>query len=235
MKLNPSGWLSPERGVILCSTLGTTPLDPRGIHGVVWHWTGGPCLGPGFETALADEISRGTPRASWHFLVAKNGRVLQSVPTTKGAWHVGRPGLVGGQPVKLDTGQNEWRVQSGEMFANINKATIGIELANSGVLTQVGNSFRCDGFPGSPYALPVSRAVHHSGSWFDDFPPAQIKSATELLRAIVDRHKLSPAACSAGHLMYDPTRKLDPGPLWLERYLPQVLEAVFGETRPTPG
>jgi len=230
VKLNSNGWLSPQRGVVLCSTLGTTELDPKGIQGVVWHWTGGPCLGPAYEIALADEISRGTPRASWHFLIAKNGTVLQSVPTTKGAWHVGRPGYVGGPMVKLETGG--WRVQTGEFHPNINRATIGIELANAGVLKQVGTTFRCEGYQAP---IPPSRAVRFGDEWFDEYTPAQLKAAAELLRAIVDHHKLSPAACTAGHLAYHPTVKRDPGPLWIERHLPEVLESVFGEGRPSAG
>lgn len=226
MRLRQDGWLEEGGGVRHIPSPRTCALE-HGPEAVVWHWTGGPALGPAYAPALAQEIAtfdRDKDRpASWHFLVAKDGRVFQSVPTLLGSWHVGMPGYVGGEPHRLNTGG--WRVQSGRFVPNANSATIGIELENSGRLTVVDHGVRCEGYPHHP--IPVERAVHHRDGWFDEFPAAQVAAATELLRALVEHHGLSRSASSAGHCMYDPAHREDPGPLWLERHLPLILDAVF--------
>lgn len=220
--LGLDGWLrSDELGafpkVLIRPSPRSSPLAP-GVLGLVWHWTGGPCLGPAYAEALAAEISTWNGRSgqravSWHFLVTKNGRILQSIPTTKGAWHVGRPGSIGG--IRL---------------ANVNSGTIGIELENAGRLTMLSGarSARCEGYPDKP--IPVSRAVPYgpdAGAWFDEFPEPQVRAATELARVLAKAFKLEREACAYGHSQLDLGRKTDPGPLWLERHLPRVLDDVF--------
>lgn len=221
--LGTDGWLRQDDAdafpkVLLRPSTRTCPLQP-GVRGLVWHWTGGPCLGPAYAEALAAEISTWNPAAvaravSWHFLVTKNGRIIQSVPATKGAWHVGRPGVVGGVRV-----------------ANVNAVTLGIELENAGKLTVGETDARCEGYPDKP--IPLSRALPWGDApdgWFDEFPPAQVLAATALTKVLATAFRLDRAACSSGHVTYDRGRKIDPGPVWLERHLPKLLDEVFTPT-----
>lgn len=209
----PNGWLEPVPQVHIVPSPRTTPLERGAPEGVVWHWTGGPALGPAYAAALAQEIATYDPAkdraASWHFLVAKDGRVFQSVATSRGSWHVGVGGVI-----------------AGHSRANINHSTVGIELENSGFLAVVDHGYRCEGYPATP--IPVERGVRIAdGVFVDEFPPAQVAAAAELLRALVEHHGLAREVCAYGHAQFDPPRRRDPGPLWIQQHLPRVLDAVF--------
>jgi N-acetyl-anhydromuramyl-L-alanine amidase AmpD len=212
----------------------------------VWHWTAGPARGSAFARALAESIrsfNRATDRAaSWHVLLAKDGRIFQSIPFDRGSWHVGRPGRIGGKPVRLlaDGNGPVWDATAwtGRLFANINQATVGIELENSGRLLEQNGRFYCWPFwhdPDHPdtgvdptLEIPSDRAVLIGDTWYDDFPQPQRDMATKVLRALVQRYAWSRDVAQYGHLMFDPARKEDPGPAWLGRYLPDILDRVFG-------
>ncbi len=247
MRFGSDGWLEVTTGglppVLRVPSVRTTPLaaDLKGPLGVVWHWTGGVCRGDGAARWLADSIrtfNRAKDRpASWHVLIAKDGRIFQSVPLLMGAWHVGRPGRIGGKPAPV-SGQWDPMAWPGRLFANINAATFGVELENSGRLEKVGDKFYCWPFwldPDRPAAGPdpkleveAARAVLHGAQWFDGFPQAQEDAATRLLQALALSQKWSRDVSQYGHRMFDPSRKEDPGPVWLETVLPRVLDKVFG-------
>jgi len=260
MLIGPDGW-AVENAEGLPSLLRVPSVrsclfaaELRAPLGLVWHWTGGPALGPAFATALAEEI-RGFDRvkdraASWHFLVAKNGRIFQSIQTDRGAWHVGRPGRIGGKPemvqvhadpiTGLPSGEPIWDAMAwpGRLFANINAATIGVELENSGRLEKVGERFYCWPFwlnPDKPESgvdpkleVPADRAKLVGATWYDDYPQAQRDAAARLLSALVLRYRWTRDVCQYAHKFFDPTRKEDPGPAWMGEYLPQVLDLIFG-------
>lgn len=249
MQINKDGWLeeSAQGFPVLAKVPSVRSNDwapgLSGPLGLVWHWTGGASKTPGHAPALVEEIrtyNRGVDRpASWHVLIAKDGRVFQSVPFTKGSWHVGRPGRIGGAPKKTPDGK--WDASAGwegRLFANINTCTVGVELENAGRLEKVGGKFYCWPFylhPDAPeqgmdpkYELPAERAVEHGGQFFDAFPEAQEQAATRLLQQLALTCKWSRDVSAYAHLMFDPGRKEDPGPVWLEVVLPRVLDRVFG-------
>lgn len=250
MKITPEGWLEEAAqgfpALVRVPSVRSTDLDlaARGKPlGLVWHWTAGPCAGPKFAPALAEEIRTYAPgkdrAASWHVLVAKDGRIFQSVPFLRGSWHVGRPGRIGGAPERDGA---SWKApvswSSGTLFANINRATVGVELENSGRLEKVGDAFYRWPFwlnpdhheqgPDPEMQVDADRAVLVDGVWYDTFPEAQEMAATRLLQALVLKFRWPREACQYGHLMFDPTRKEDPGPLWLDQVLPRILDRVFG-------
>ena len=230
MKIDEEGWLVAEGSepkVVRLPTVRTYRLVVPALLGIVWHWTSGRG-GPGFAERLARRVQtyrRGVDRpASWHVLVARDGVIYQSAPLLVGTWHVGRPGVIAGQ--RLD---------------NINRATVGCELENAGRLRKIGERFYCWPFwtnPSAPVyerrpdprcAIDTDRAIVVQGRGiFDAFSPEQQASAAAMLTALVARFSWSREVCSYGHRDFDPKRKEDPGPVWADSVLPQILNQVFG-------
>lgn len=246
MRFGKDGWL--EVGAsglpvfrVPSARFGSLAADLKGPLGVVWHWTGGVCRGEGAARWLADSIrafERGKDRpASWHALVAKDGRVFQSIPATMASWHVGRPGRVGGRPEQVN---DRWDASAwpGRLFANVNAATFGVELENSGRLERVDGRLYCWPYwrdPADPSSGPdarleveAARAVECAGAWYDSFPAAQEQAAARLLQALALAYRVGRDAAQYGHTMFDPSRKEDPGPLWQGTVLPRVLDATYG-------
>jgi N-acetylmuramoyl-L-alanine amidase len=104
-------------------------------------------------------------KVSAHYLVEEDGRIFRLVDEGKRAWHAG---------------QAFWRG-----VADINSASIGIELVNPG---------------------------HRNG--YRPFPVTQIAALKNLLRDIAVRHSLSLAFAPLGHSDVAPARKEDPGELF---------------------
>lgn len=248
MHIGNDGWLVEDVAglppVSRVPSVRSTPftVDLKAPLGLVWHWTGGPAKGPAYAQALADEI-RGYNKlkdraASWHFLVAKDGRIIQSIQTDRGSWHVGRPGRIGGPPQKTNTKWEAITGWAGRLFSNVNSATIGVELENSGRLMRDGDKFYCWPYyihPDHPEGgfdhrleIPRERTVLHGGQWFDDFQLDQELAAARLLTACLLKFKWDRHAATYGHVMFDPARREDPGPVWLDVVLPRILDRVFG-------
>jgi len=247
MHIGTDGWaVEDAQGLpplLKIPSVRTTKLaaDIAGPLGIVWHWTAGPCRNPETGVLLANEIRSYNPQrdraASWHFLVAKDGRIIQSVPTTMGSWHVGRPGRLGGKPT-MTSGKWDASAWPGRLFANVNSASVGVELENAGRLEQVNGKFYCWPFwldpdrpesgPDPKLEIPATRAVQHEAQWFDGFPVEQEMAASRLLQALSLRHKWTRDVAQYGHVMFDPSRKEDPGPVWLEVVLPRILDRCYG-------
>ncbi len=227
MRLDPQGWLVEEAGgatIVRIPTVRTTPLAPGGPRGLVWHATGG-LGGPGWAEGLARRIQRyrrGVDRpASWHVLVARDGVLYQSAPLLVGTWHVGRPGVIAGQS-----------------FANVNAATVGVELENAGPLHQLGGSFYAWPYwrdrtrtPDPRLSVPPDRAAVWQGTVWDSFPAPQMRTAAELVRCLAARFRWDLPALSYTHAGFAAPRKTDPGRLWAERDLPDVLADTVGGAR----
>lgn len=220
MPVTKDGWLEVAASglppVIRVPSVRSTGLDVTKPLGIVWHWTAGVGKTPKYATALAEEIRTYDKvkdrAASWHFLVSRDGRILQSIPLTMGSWHVGRPGNI-----------------AGRMFGNINRCTVGVELENAGQVKLHEGVWQAWPYDGSA-VLPEGRVTAHAsdGLDYDAFPEAQVQAAQRLLTELVLWAKWPRDVCSYGHRDFDPTRKTDPGPVWAENVLPRVLDGVFG-------
>jgi N-acetylmuramoyl-L-alanine amidase len=123
---------------------------------LILHYTGLPTV----ERAL-DVLSRPDCKVSCHYVVDEDGRVIQMVAEELRAWHAG--------------------VSSWHCETDINSASIGIEIQNSGHML---------GYP--------------------DFPAVQMRAVADLSRDIVRRHDIKPERVLA-HSDVAPGRKIDPG------------------------
>jgi len=84
--------------------------------------------------------------------------------------------------------------------------------------------------PAAPYAVVPSRVEFSSkGVPYDKYLPEQIKTARELARALKDHFGWTdPRQIHYSHEQYVPKQKLDPGPLWMEKILPEIEIDLFG-------
>ncbi|NVB81776.1 MAG: N-acetylmuramoyl-L-alanine amidase, partial [Kofleriaceae bacterium] len=59
------------------------------------------------------------------------------------------------------------------------------------------------------------------------FPPAQVSAACDVWRAIVRAYGIPREHAMVTHQSIDPTRRSDPGPVWMKQHAPTVLERAF--------
>lgn len=123
---------------------------------LILHYTG-----MGSDDAALSWLCNPESSVSSHYFVHQDGRVLQLVDEERRAWHAG--------------------VSSWKGVTDINSASIGIEIANSG----------------HDFDYPV-------------FPSVQIEAVTTLCAEIVERHGIEPRNVLA-HSDVAPLRKKDPG------------------------
>jgi N-acetylmuramoyl-L-alanine amidase len=133
---------------------------------VVLHYTG-----MVDAEAAIERLCDPAAKVSAHYLISEPGEIVSLVDEDSRAWHAG---------------VSWWRG-----IADVNSASVGIELANPG---------------------------HELG--YRPFAAAQMSALMALLPAIVARHGIAPANV-VGHSDIAPTRKVDPGELfdweWLAR------------------
>jgi len=145
-------------------------------------------------------------RVSSHYVISRQGNIIQCVDLDHAAWHCGVAELV------ID----------GEAHSAANEMTIGIELANFGRLHWDGEEFcYLMGEDYIPYpglqptlaSLEYDNGMIIDGHW-DPYPDAQIDSLQALLVRLAQSH---PEAVQnlVGHeeIAMPLGRKCDPGPL----------------------
>lgn len=59
------------------------------------------------------------------------------------------------------------------------------------------------------------------------FPPEQVSAACDVARALVRAYDIPREHAMVTHQSIDPTRKADPGPVWMKRHAPEVLAYAF--------
>ncbi len=128
----------------------------RQVDHLILHYTGMQSA-----EAAVERLTDPEARVSAHYTVAEDGRIFRHVSEEERAWHAG---------------VSHWR---GE--ADMNGASIGIEIANPG---------------------------HEFG--YTAFPDAQMNSVTNLCKEVLSRHPI-PARNVIGHSDVAPMRKMDPG------------------------
>lgn len=162
------------------------PIVPRFV---VIHYTAG-----GSAEGTARYFASEAARASAHFVIGRDGAIIQQVETNIAAWHAGR---------------SSWQGLNG-----LNHHSVGIELANWGRLARTPEGFASH--TGTPVAaarvlLAAHRHTPDREEPWERFDTAQIAAAAEVTAALLAAYGLGEAAI-LGHDDIAPGRKIDPGP-----------------------
>jgi len=128
----------------------------KAIKTVVIHYTGMQS-----ERESLNKLCNLKSKVSSHFFISKNGKIYNLVKENKTAWHAGK---------------SCWR-----NFKNLNKNSIGIELANKG---------------------------HEFG--YTSFKKKQISSLIMVIKMVIKKYKIEKKNV-VGHSDIAPLRKMDPG------------------------
>lgn len=188
---------------------------------LVMHFTYGASARSSAEWFRAAE-NKGS---SAHVVIERDGATLQCVPFDVVAWHAGG---------------SSWKGKT-----NLNRTSIGIEMANWGYLKRKGDGWAS--YTGAPIADPVI-AVHRNGNpdgsrspiGWEPYPEAQMRALLGVARALVAGYGITEIV---GHDDIAPTRKSDPGPAFdMARFRAAVLGsgrdqdgAPTATVRPTDG
>lgn len=176
-------------------------ITPRYL---VMHYTAG-----GSGRATADYFSAKTTKTSAHFVIDRDGTVIQQLDCNLKAHHAGR---------------SAWKD-----IVGLNSHSIGIELANWGLLMkgpQGYKSYTGVMIPDQDVVLARHRNGGGTSGW-EVFPDRQFSAAISVAAAIVDRYAI-PEDNILGHDDIAPRRKVDPGPAF---NMEQFRAKIFGRSQ----
>lgn len=217
LRVGDNGYLEakgspPELSFASAPTVRTYNLDKGIPLAHVWHTTDLPAAVTAANLAARiRDYGISTHRASWHQIIDRDGTIHVSAPYTVGTWHVRGAGTIGGESV------------------SVNRNTIGTELHNCGKLILLNGTYFGADSPGNPrYAVPQNSTLAIGGVLYEAFPQAQVNAAEALVRALAEKFGWGRDQVSYGHVDFEPDRKRDPWPVWLEVVLPALLDRVFG-------
>ncbi len=208
------GWLVAEEGdppLVIIPSVRATKLAMKVPRAVIWHWTG-PVedVRQHVESIQTYETGKDTPR-SWHILVARDGTIYQSLSLLTAGWHIQKGGMIG---------MNYYR--------SLNKATVAISLENVGRLKSVDGRWRCVSGRKNTTGpeVTVTEPVKRGSAHYVPYTDSQKESAVHLMHALMRRFDWKPKAFAYGHRTFDFMLHDDPGPIWMEDDLPQMMEQL---------
>lgn len=236
LSVDDRGWVvGPD--VVHIPTRRTQRLVVREPVMVTWHWT---ATARGTAMSLARRI-RDLPRpgersASWHILIAADGTLIQSASLLVGTWHAGGPSAL--RFARASDGH--WH-PSDRGRVSANALGPGIELECGGEVRRGTGDGKWRLWPFNAKAAVIPddevETVHWNGETRarhqHAFTDAQRNTAERLVVAINTAYGIGAEAMSWGHVMLDPSRKVDPGS-WLEDDLPAILGRTLAGTPGSP-
>ena len=163
-------------------------ITPRFI---VVHYT----AGGGLDGSVSALENAGL---SAHLLIGRDGKVVQTVPFNRRAFHAGK---------------SQWKG-----YTSLNNHSIGIEVCNYGWLFQRDDGkFQRPGRFGATPALDASKVIvaDHKNGWprrcgWEIYPDRQLKALTKVCEALLAHY--GSLIEIVGHDDISPDRKQDPGP-----------------------
>ncbi len=153
---------------------------------IVIHYTGGASL-----DSSVSWLTNTAARASAHFVIGKDGKIVQLAPLNVVTWHAG---------------ESEWKNRKW-----LNRYSIGIEIDNAGLLERRAAGFftsfnkRIDD---DKVVLAIHKNGHVEQGW-EAFTPEQINTVEALCMLLIKLYSIKDIV---GHDDIAPTRKVDPGP-----------------------
>lgn len=137
---------------------------------------------------------------STHFLVCRDGHIIQLVSIRDRTWHAARKGL----SFSIPPTRNRPRRKS----SNPNHWFVGLDLCNWGKLTGTKSTgFKT--WTKCPFTGPLF--IDPRGRGWEAYTSPQLEAYIALQRALVAELDI-PKNCQLGHEHIDPTNKIDPGP-----------------------
>jgi len=143
---------------------------------------------------------------SAHFLIQRDGQIIQCVPCNQIAYHAGR---------------SQWRdPNTGKMYDGLKSCSIGIKHANIMDLER-------ENYPSTMGAMagkPIPRVTINGKKW-EIYTEAQLAASEALSKVLVEHYHLDDIV---GHRDISPGRKSDPG----DAYPLARIRQVCGFTKP---
>lgn len=172
------------------------------ITAIIYHYTAGPSLS-GTVTWFQNPQSK----VSAHYVVGKDGRIIQMVALDQAAWHAGTSTLAG--------------------VEGVNQFSIGIEIVNWGKLTKRDGKF-CT-YNGQQYHGP--EPIKAEGAYWEPFTDEQYKALVRLTSALTQK---CPIEHITGHsdIATPKGRKIDPGPAFDWQRVKAGLPSYKGQIGP---
>lgn len=168
---------------------------------IVIHFTAGSSL-----ASSVNVLTNADSGVSAHFVVGRNGDIVQMLPTNKIAWHAG---------------ESHYEGRSG-----LNQYSIGIELDNAGQLKARGDGTYESWFGevyGENEVLAAQHANQQSISYWHKYTDVQIARTLSICKALCSYYDISTVV---GHEEIAPARKVDPGPAFpLQKFKALVLQS----------
>jgi N-acetyl-anhydromuramyl-L-alanine amidase AmpD len=237
LQVLPDGWLAPTVGsTVAVEKIPTKRIQklatPRGEpHGIVWHWTATPAgsvRNAAKRIVALPDKAKGERAASFHLGIPQSGALIQLASVEVGTWHAG-----GASAARFTNVGGSYMVRQAtdrgpELSANA--CFVGVELENVGEVRKIGTEWRSWPFKaGEGHRVAFNNTVAHGARRYERFTEHQVHLATEFVRAMAIAYprSITRASCLWAHFMIDPTRKTDPGPVWMEQILPKILDEVF--------
>lgn len=192
--MNP--WLVPENRRDLTPDRyhsGYKSYKIKPIEAIVYHYTAG--LNP--RTSRRWLTLDDSTYVSAHFLVERSGDLWQLAPLTDRCFHAGG--------------------MSSKLFGkpNVNGRTIGIEIDNVGPLIPQDGGFVT--LSGKPFTGPGASYQWGDYLHWEAYTPEAIDTVVELTKKLIVEFPEVGADLNTrlvGHVDVDPSRKIDPGPLF---------------------
>ncbi len=181
------------------------------VTAIIYHFTAGPSL-----ASTVRWFRNPRSRVSAHYVIGRNGAIVQMVPLARAAWHAGRSVLAGRR--------------------RVNRSSIGIELANWGSLRRRGQIFRRRGrrqrclhpfctWTGSRYTGPTP--IRARRRYWEPFPNAQYRALIRLTRYLLSRFPTITHITGHEDIALPRGRKNDPGGAFKWGRIRKAIRPVF--------